>query len=170
MDPAAFLISVPYLVALGCALVEHALESRFVPRLKDQTYISYIGLGMIILGEVTRKLAVVTASRNFTHDIKVDRRSDHQLVTHGIYRCGSVISQPLLIMFWCSSFLCGEACKSPPLGVSTNPPTSSYIMLCRFSHRLTYPYLYWGKYFSGYTLSCKKKWQRVHFLKYPRLI
>lgn len=115
MDPAAFLISVPYLVALGCALVEHALESWFVPRLKDQTYISYIGLGMIILGEVTRKLAVVTASRNFTHDIKVDRRSDHQLVTHGIYRCVSVISQPFLIMFWSSSFLCGGACKSKPI-------------------------------------------------------
>jgi len=81
----SLLISVPYLVALGCALAEHALETWFVPRLKDQTYISYIGLGMIILGEVTRKLAVVTASRNFTHEIKVDWNSDHQLVTHGIY-------------------------------------------------------------------------------------
>lgn len=115
VDPTALLISVPYLVALGCALVEHALETWFVPRLKDQTYISYIGLGMIILGEVTRKLAVVTASRNFTHEIKVDWRSDHQLVTHGIYRCVSVISQPFLILFWSSSFLYGEACKSKPI-------------------------------------------------------
>jgi protein-S-isoprenylcysteine O-methyltransferase len=83
MVSAATLISGPYLVALVLSMVEHALESRFAPGL---------------LGEGFRKLAVVTANKSFTHDIKVDKRQEHKLVTHGIYRyCWtSFLSPPVM--------------------------------------------------------------------------
>lgn len=83
---AATLISVPYLIALGVSLVEHALESWFAPWLKQQAYLSYTGLAMVVVGDSLRKLAVITANKSFTHDIKVERRQEHKLVTHGIYR------------------------------------------------------------------------------------
>lgn len=86
VNAASTLISGPYLVALVLSMVEHALESRFAPGLKGQAFVSYAGLAMVVLGEGLRKLAVVTANKSFTHDIKVDKRQEHKLVTHGIYR------------------------------------------------------------------------------------
>jgi protein-S-isoprenylcysteine O-methyltransferase len=98
MVSAATLISGPYLVALVLSMVEHALESRFAPGLKGQAFVSYVGLAMVVLGEGFRKLAVVTANKSFTHDIKVDKRQEHKLVTHGIYRyCWtSFLSPPVM--------------------------------------------------------------------------
>lgn len=73
-------------MALALSMVEHAVESQYAPWLKQQALVSYTGLTMVVVGEALRKLAVVTANKNFTHDIKVDKRQDHKLVTHGIYR------------------------------------------------------------------------------------
>lgn len=86
MIAAATLISGPYLMALAFSMVEHALESWFAPGLKEHAFVSYTGLAMVVVGEGLRKLAVVTANKSFTHDIKVDKRQEHKLVTHGIYR------------------------------------------------------------------------------------
>ncbi|KAG6556939.1 hypothetical protein Mapa_001354 [Marchantia paleacea] len=82
----SLLITGPYLVALTFGLVEHTLESLYLPEYKSQTYIANVGLGLVIIGEVIRKLAIMTARQNFTHEIKVDYDENHQLVTHGIYR------------------------------------------------------------------------------------
>ena len=82
----ATLISGPYLVALALSMVEHALECRYAPWLKQQALASYTGLAMVVVGETLRKVSVMTANKNFTHDIKVDKRQEHKLVTHGIYR------------------------------------------------------------------------------------
>lgn len=85
----ALLLTVPYVVALTAGVTEYAVESRLVPQFKALASISYVGLVLVIAGEVIRKLAIVTAQSNFTHDIKVSREDGHQLVTHGIYRQGS---------------------------------------------------------------------------------
>ena len=47
---------------------------------------SWLGMGMIIVGELIRKAGMLTAQRNFTHDVQIYRRNDHVLVTGGIYR------------------------------------------------------------------------------------
>ncbi len=47
---------------------------------------SRLGMAMIILGEMIRKAGMLTARRNFTHDVQIYRRDGHVLITSGIYR------------------------------------------------------------------------------------
>lgn len=44
------------------------------------------GLALVILGDGFRKLAMITAANNFNHIVAVEKKEDHKLVTHGIYR------------------------------------------------------------------------------------
>eukprot|EP00897_Mesotaenium_endlicherianum_P006170 jgi/Mesen1/5581/ME000281S04636 len=82
----SFLISRQYLMAMAVACMEFLVESFLVPSLKTLRTIQMLGLALVILGEAIRKAAYVTARHNFTHDIKHERRPNHQLVTRGIYR------------------------------------------------------------------------------------
>lgn len=81
----SLLLSREYLMALLCALLEHSLESRFLPDLKSLVWISHVGLVLMVAGELIRKAAILTATTNFTHDIKEHRRDNHELVTSGVY-------------------------------------------------------------------------------------
>lgn len=69
-----------------CGLIEYGVEKYFVPGIKTQIWLSYAGLALVIIGEIMRKLAIITAEHNFTHDIKLYHRENHCLITHGIYR------------------------------------------------------------------------------------
>ncbi|KAJ7281245.1 hypothetical protein O6H91_20G059500 [Diphasiastrum complanatum] len=82
----SFLISRQYIFAMICGLLEHTFESLLLPALKHTYWMSNTGLALVILGEVIRKLAILTAYDGFTHDIKFYHREGHELVTHGIYR------------------------------------------------------------------------------------
>lgn len=84
---ASLLISKQYILAMVCGLIEYAIEFTFVPDLKMQWWLSNIGLVMVVAGELVRKTGILTARRGFTHDVKMYLRDDHELVTHGIYRC-----------------------------------------------------------------------------------
>jgi len=48
-------------------------------------WISALGLLITLTGETLRKLAMITASSNFNHYVQHVKRSDHELVTSGIY-------------------------------------------------------------------------------------
>ena len=49
-------------------------------------------MAMIIIGETIRKTGMLTAQRNFTHDVQIYKREGHVLVTSGIYRyCSRVV-------------------------------------------------------------------------------
>ncbi|KAK4373455.1 hypothetical protein RND71_008839 [Anisodus tanguticus] len=82
----SLLISKHYLLAMIFSLIEYVIELYFFPGLKEYWWISNLGLALVVLGEIIRKLAIVTAGRAFTHLIKVYHEEDHQLVTDGIYR------------------------------------------------------------------------------------
>jgi protein-S-isoprenylcysteine O-methyltransferase len=41
---------------------------------------------IVLLGQVVRSGAMISAANNFSHIIQYERRHDHQLVTTGIYR------------------------------------------------------------------------------------
>lgn len=58
---AALLISWPYTAAMAAGVTEYLMEERFLPQLKQQHVISYVGLALVILGEGIRKLAMVSA-------------------------------------------------------------------------------------------------------------
>ena len=71
--------------------VEYWVEAAFTTYssaswLKEWTTLSWIGLLLCLVGFVTRSLAMVTAASNFSHLIEDDKRENHVLVTHGIYR------------------------------------------------------------------------------------
>ncbi|MED6127827.1 protein-S-isoprenylcysteine O-methyltransferase [Stylosanthes scabra] len=82
----SLLISKHYILAMIFSLAEYIFEIVFFPHLKEYWVISNSGLAMIAIGEVIRKLAILTAGHAFTHLIRIYQEDDHQLITHGIYR------------------------------------------------------------------------------------
>ncbi|XP_074332592.1 protein-S-isoprenylcysteine O-methyltransferase A-like [Apium graveolens] len=82
----SLLISKNYLVAMIFSLIEYLVEVYFFPDLKVHWRISNFGLSMVVIGEIIRKLAIITAGRAFTHLIKVYHEEHHELVRHGVYR------------------------------------------------------------------------------------
>ena len=74
-----------YVFAMLSSLVEYCIEMYFVPWIKAYVWISRLGLLLVITGELLRKVAMVTAASNFTHQVQYYKRSGHTLVTHGVY-------------------------------------------------------------------------------------
>ncbi|CAI5947879.1 unnamed protein product, partial [Closterium sp. NIES-64] len=84
---AAFLFSREYLLAMAAALTEYALETALFPAFKRRLWpVAWVGGALLLAGEAVRKAAMVTAGRSFTHDIQTEKRREHRLVTHGLYR------------------------------------------------------------------------------------
>uniref|UniRef100_A0A0D9W916 Protein-S-isoprenylcysteine O-methyltransferase n=1 Tax=Leersia perrieri TaxID=77586 RepID=A0A0D9W916_9ORYZ len=81
----SLLISKQYVLAMSFAMLEHLTEAILFPGLKEYQFVSHVGLLMVIVGEVIRKLAVVTAGRSFTHVIRIHYEDQHHLITHGVY-------------------------------------------------------------------------------------
>lgn len=82
----SLLISKHYALAMICSLMEYVLENHFFPGMKENWAISNTGLAMVIIGELVRKSAVITAGRSFTHLIKRYHEEHHVLITHGVYK------------------------------------------------------------------------------------
>lgn len=82
----SLLISKHYMLAMFFSLVEYIIEIYFFPGLKEHWWISNTGLALVVVGEILRKLAILTAGRAFTHLIRTRHEENHKLVTHGVYR------------------------------------------------------------------------------------
>ncbi|KAA8537114.1 hypothetical protein F0562_029592 [Nyssa sinensis] len=82
----SLLISKSYVLAMICSLLEYFVELFFFPELKENWWISNLGLAMVVVGEIIRKTAILTAGQAFTHLIKIYHEEHHKLVTHGVYR------------------------------------------------------------------------------------
>lgn len=87
LNLSSFLIdnSIAYVIAISCSFLEFSIEAYLFPELKTFNYIAVIGLIMALMGETTRKLAMFTAGRNFSHIISSEKNPNHKLITHGIY-------------------------------------------------------------------------------------
>ncbi|KAL3654076.1 protein-S-isoprenylcysteine O-methyltransferase [Castilleja foliolosa] len=82
----SLLISRNYILAMICSFVEYFIEFYFFPAMKEHWLISNTGLALVIVGEIIRILAIITAGRSFTHLIKRYHEDHHALITHGIYK------------------------------------------------------------------------------------
>ena len=84
----SFLInhSKEYVIAAVASWIEYALEYYYWPWIKSLYFISYLGIALVVFGESLRKLAMLTATSNFTHNIQYYKRHGHQLVTWGVYK------------------------------------------------------------------------------------
>ncbi|XP_076918180.1 protein-S-isoprenylcysteine O-methyltransferase B-like isoform X2 [Bidens hawaiensis] len=87
----SLLISQQYILAMILSILEYLLELYFFPGLKEKWWISNFGLLMVIIGEIIRKLAIITAGRAFTHLIQRYHEEHHKLITHGVY---SIVRHP----------------------------------------------------------------------------
>ncbi|XWS64917.1 hypothetical protein CRYUN_Cryun05aG0045300 [Craigia yunnanensis] len=81
----SLLVSKEYVLAMVFSLVEYFFGVLLFPGLKEYLWVSNLGLAMVVIGEIVRKLAIVTAGRSFTHLIKVHHEDHHKLVTKGVY-------------------------------------------------------------------------------------
>ncbi|KAL8052599.1 hypothetical protein ABFX02_05G015500 [Erythranthe guttata] len=81
----SLLVTKAYALAMICSLIEYSLEIYFFPGMKENWSISNTGLCLVFIGELVRKLAVITAGKSFTHLIKKYHEESHVLVTHGVY-------------------------------------------------------------------------------------
>lgn len=82
----SLLITKYYLLAMILSFIEYIAEIMLFHEWKEYWWISNSGLVMVILGEIIRKSAVITAWSAFTHLIKTRHEEHHELVTHGVYR------------------------------------------------------------------------------------
>ncbi|WP_428667946.1 isoprenylcysteine carboxylmethyltransferase family protein [Runella sp.] len=84
----SLLFSVPYVIALLFSLTEFWVESYLFPEWKAENYPCYVLIGLIFvaIGETLRKVAIITAGRAFSHEIRTEKNAFHQLITTGIYK------------------------------------------------------------------------------------
>ena len=87
LSPGSFLInhSTEYQLALLLSATEFIVETLFFPSLKDFLFFSFIGMVLVIGGEILRKVSMLTAKSNFTHVVQVEKKENHSLVTTGVY-------------------------------------------------------------------------------------
>jgi protein-S-isoprenylcysteine O-methyltransferase len=66
-------------------LTEAVIEWILFPQLKRHYLIASFGLGMAIVGQSIRSMAMIQASSNFSHHIMHEKEASHQLVKTGVY-------------------------------------------------------------------------------------
>ena len=74
-----------YGLAAVASWLEFWVELHFFPGLKALRVLFWVGLVMVILGEILRKVAMFTAGSNFTHQVQNIKRPNHTLITTGVY-------------------------------------------------------------------------------------
>lgn len=78
--------SFAYIIAATSSWLEFIVEVYYVPQMKENTIVLCIGILFCTMGEILRKLAIITASKSFNHIVQYHKSEDHELVTHGVYR------------------------------------------------------------------------------------
>ena len=75
-----------YHIAHLFGLVEFALTASLIkPEWKTPGILTFIGLVLIVSGQMMRSLAMVHAHNNFSHILASKKRPDHELVKTGVY-------------------------------------------------------------------------------------
>lgn len=77
--------SAEYKLAAMSSWVEFTIEKLLFPDMKQVTWLSFLGLLMVLFGELLRKAAMLTAGSNFNHIVQNEKAETHRLVTSGVY-------------------------------------------------------------------------------------
>jgi protein-S-isoprenylcysteine O-methyltransferase len=89
-------------------LISYFLAPSFLPP-PIQTILLVLGLSLIVIGQSTRALAMLTAGSNFSHIVRHTKARSHRLVTSGIY---SILRHPSYFgYFWWAvgtQLMCGN--------------------------------------------------------------
>ncbi|EAU84877.1 prenyl cysteine carboxyl methyltransferase Ste14 [Coprinopsis cinerea okayama7 len=74
-----------YHISNGIAVLEYVLTAAWNPSLKAYPYVTEIGMVWVVFGQVLRSLAMIHAATNFSHTVAFQKRSNHKLVSDGVY-------------------------------------------------------------------------------------
>lgn len=74
-----------YWLALAVSWLEYLIGAYYWPQFKHVNLICCAGIVLSLMGELFRKVAMLTAGSNFDHLISYKKQADHQLITYGIY-------------------------------------------------------------------------------------
>ncbi|KAJ4478234.1 Isoprenylcysteine carboxyl methyltransferase family-domain-containing protein [Lentinula aciculospora] len=74
-----------YHIANGSAVLEYIMTLYFIPSFKTRSWISILGMTIVLLGQFMRSAAMIHASTNFSHSLAFKKLESHRLVTDGIY-------------------------------------------------------------------------------------
>lgn len=77
--------SIEYGIAAVVSWIEYLVECIIYPDMKAISLFSLVGLILVVGGELMRKVAMITAGSNFTHEVAHRKRYNHELVTTGVY-------------------------------------------------------------------------------------
>lgn len=89
-----------YTIAALSSWIEFFVETHYFPGFKSFKLFWIIGTMICLAGEVLRKMAMVTASSNFTHLVQFEKQPERRLIRHGIF---SVMRHPSYVgWFWWS--------------------------------------------------------------------
>lgn len=76
--------STAYTVAALTSWTEFGIRFCFFPRMNVK-WLSLAGLGIVIVSQIIRSMAMGTAGESFNHLIQNVKKQNHVLITHGIY-------------------------------------------------------------------------------------
>ena len=76
---------VHYHLAHAFALAEFCTTAYVWSGSKTPTVLTWIGIVLIVVGQTLRSMAMIHAHNNFSHILAYQKRTDHQLVTTGVY-------------------------------------------------------------------------------------
>jgi protein-S-isoprenylcysteine O-methyltransferase len=77
-----------YNLAHTTAMIETILTSTIFHQWQSHVtyrWVQLLGFGLVIIGQIARTVAMVTATTNFHHHVQKKQRQGHELVKHGIY-------------------------------------------------------------------------------------
>jgi len=74
-----------YIIAFMASVAEYLIECYFFGSWKTVRPIFWFGFTICVCGDLFRKAAMIQAGTNFTHLVQYSRRSNHKLVTDGVY-------------------------------------------------------------------------------------
>ncbi|KAJ3433297.1 protein-s-isoprenylcysteine o-methyltransferase [Anaeramoeba flamelloides] len=77
--------------------IEYFFYGYFNPTLKTSNFFQIIGILLLLIGEGMRKVGMITAQHNFTHEVQYQKRQKHRLIDFGIY---AYIRHPGYLGFW----------------------------------------------------------------------
>jgi len=88
--------STAYTAAALMSWTEFGVRICFFPSFNSR-YISLAGLGLVVVSQAIRSIAMATAGESFNHLIQNVKKQNHVLITHGIY---SILRHPSYVGFF----------------------------------------------------------------------
>lgn len=146
-----------YGLAMLVSWVEFFLEVLIAPSIKINLYVRFLGLFLVMFGELFRKLAMITAGTNFNHYVQERRKDDHILVKTGIY---SLVRHPSYFgWFWWSIGTQVLLCN--PICVVLYGISSWKFFKTRIAYEEFHLIKFFGKEYTNYQ---KKVWTGIPFV------